>query len=411
MFQKFKHLYSNYFFIFPLLIAFLLPFGINYGIFIALWFICFMLFGDLKLGFKRVAQNKLSYIFYLFFVIHAFGCFFSNNKEEALSSIEIKLPFLFFPLLIFSHQFKSLDIKKIFISFVSGCFIVSLVCLFRAFYRGYFEHTNSFFYSDFTYFLHPSYFAMYLIFAQLIVVLYYNKWLQHLKNLNLKIGLISIVFLSCIFLASSKMGLIVSVIVLPITLFIILFQKRNTKMIIALLLSVLVVFSLSYKFFPTPFVRLKIAFEVSTSSQSIDLNNAESTAVRILIWKEAVEIIKTHFFIGTTAGDANDVLFQAYQNKGLTGAINKKLNAHNQYLQTFIGTGILGFILLLLLTVGTVFYGFAKKNYLLVLFSIILIFNFMVESMLQAQAGFIFFTFFICILTQYDLSKQLAKHS
>ena len=113
---------------------------------------------------------------------------------------------------------------------------------------------------------------------------------------------------------------------------------------------------------------------------------------------------------GTTAGDANDKLVEAYEREGLAGALRKKLNAHNQFLQTFIGTGIIGFILLLLMTVGSLIYGFMKKNYILALFSILMIFNFLVESMLQAQAGFVFFAFFFCILTQYNFHK-LNKQS
>ena len=405
MFGKLKQLYRNYFFFFPLLIAFLLPFGINYGIFMIIWVICFFAFGDVKSGLQKVLTNKWLYVFSVFFLWHAIGCFFSVNKEEAISGIEIKLPFLFFPVLIFSHNFRNLDIRKIVISFVSGCFIVSSFCLFRAFYLFYSEHINSFFYSDFTFFLHPSYFAMYLIFAQLIVILYYKKWLAHLKNLNFKIGFISIVFMSCIFLASSKMGLIVSLIVLPSTLFMVLYQMGQKKIFIAAIFTLVLVVSLSYKFFPTPFERLKQAFVVTTSSQSIDLSDAESTAVRILIWKEAIEIIKDHFLVGTTVGDAKDVLIQAYQKKGITGAITKKLNAHNQYLQTFIGTGLFGFILLVLMTVGIIIYGFLKKNFLLSLFGVVLTLNFLVESMLQAQAGFIFFTFFICLLLDNNLNK------
>ena len=182
-------------------------------------------------------------------------------------------------------------------------------------------------------------------------------------------------------------------------------------MIMIFLIGIVVLTGISYKLFPRPFERLKVAFTVTSSSETIDLTAVESTAVRILIWKQSIEIIKNNLIFGTTPGDANDALLQAYQKNGLTGAIQKRLNAHNQFLQTFIGTGIIGFIILLITTVGSMLYGFFRKNYLLVLFSILIIFNFLVESMLQAQAGFMFFTFFICILTQYNVSKLSDKYS
>lgn len=401
MLVKLRKLYSDFSFVFPLLIAFLLPFGINYGIIIALWLISFFSFGGIKNAVKQVIANKWSYPFFVFFLLPVLGYFFSINKAEALSSIEIKLPFLFLPLLLFASNFNQLQLKKIVISFVSGCLILSLVCLFRATYLYYFRDINSFFYSEFTYFLHPSYFAMYLIFAQLIVILYYKNWLQHLEFLNVKIGFITLILIPCIFLASSKMGVITAFILIPATVLILLINKGYKKMMMIFLIGIVVLTSLSYKLFPRPFERLKVAFTVTSSSETIDLTAVESTAVRILIWKQSIKIIKHNFIFGTTPGDANDALLQAYQKNGLTGAVKKKLNAHNQFLQTFIGTGIIGFVILLMITVGSMLYGFFKKNYLLVLFSALITLNFLVESMLQAQAGFMFFTFFICILLRY----------
>jgi O-antigen ligase len=344
---------------------------------------------------------------YFHFIFHLtrIRLFLSINKAEALSSIEVKLPFIFLPFLIFTSNFNELQLKKITISFVSGCMILAFTCLFRATYLYYAMDTNAFFYSEFTYFLHPSYFAMYFVFAQLIVMLYYKTWLSHLNYLNLKIGFISLVFLVCIFLASSKMGIITAFLILPATLFVLLISRGYKKLMIVFLVGLISITGIAYKLFPSPFERLQTAFTVTTSTESIDLSATESTAVRILIWKQAINIIKENVVFGTTPGDANDALYQFYQKNGLTGAIKKKLNAHNQFLQTFIGTGILGFILLFLMTVGAIIFGFLKRNYALVVFSFLIVLNFLVESMLQAQAGFIFFTFFLCFLLQYHLGK------
>ncbi|MBK6984687.1 MAG: hypothetical protein IPH32_07975 [Bacteroidetes bacterium] len=50
-----------------------------------------------------------------------------------------------------------------------------------------------------------------------------------------------------------------------------------------------------YKLLPTPFERIKVAFKVTASAEKIDKTDAESTAVRILIWKESTKLIKSHF--------------------------------------------------------------------------------------------------------------------
>lgn len=405
MLAKIKSTYLQWGYNLPLLIAFFLPFGINYAIFILIWSVCFFAFDDVKAGMKRLAGNKWNYVLLAFFLIHALGYFFSVNKDGALNAIEIKLSFLAFPILIGASNYNELQIKKIVISFVSGCVMVSVIDIFRAFYLYLFQDFNAFFYTEFSYFMHPSYFAMYLIFAQLIILMFYPKWLSHLSNLNVKIGFMTIIFLTTIFLCSSKMGLITAFLLLPLTFGIILYNNGYKKTIAGLLLALMIGIAMAYKLFPTPFERIKQAFKVTSSSETIDKTDAESTAVRILIWKESVKLIENNLVFGTTAGDANDKLVEAYEREGLAGALRKKLNAHNQFLQTFIGTGIIGFVLLLIMTFGTLIFGFIKRNYLLSLFSILVIFNFLVESMLQAQAGFIFFAFFFCILTQYNFHK------
>jgi O-antigen ligase len=403
MYQQLKNTYLKFGYNFPLLIAFFLPFGINYALFIIFWTLSFFLFDEVKLGLKRVLNNKWSLVFILFFILHVFGYFFSFNKQDALNAIEIKLGFFIIPLLFFASNYNLNQVKKIIISFVSGTLLVSFMCLFRAFFLYFFKDVNAFFYSEFSYFLHPSYFAMYLVFAQFIVILFYPKWLNHLSHLSIKIGFISLVLLVTIFLCSSKMGLITAFLMIPSTLFVMLYKAGFQKIILWGLLAFCLSIFLFYKISPAPFERMKVAINVTTSTSKINKTDAESTAVRILIWEESVKLIKKHIWFGVSPGDANDKLIQAYKNEGLEGALIKKLNAHNQFLQTFIGTGFVGFVLLLILTIGILVYGFVKKNHILSLFSILIVFNFLVESMLQAQAGFIFFVFFCCLFLQYNL--------
>lgn len=409
MLTKLKNTYLKSGYNLPLLIAFFLPFGINYAIFILIWAICFFSFDNVKKGFKDIFKNSWSFILIGFFILHVIGYFYSENKSEAISAIEIKLSFLAFPILFFASKYDNTQVKKIIISFVSGCVLASFLCIFRAFYLYLFNDVNAFFYSDFSYFIHPSYMAMYLVFSQLIVILFYQKWLSHLNFLNIKIGFISCVFLITIFLCSSKMGLITAFILIPTTFGMQLFIKGYKKTILGLLLGLLAGITLTYKLFPSPFERFKTAINVTTSSETIDKSDAESTAVRILIWKESIKIIKKHIWFGTSPANVNKELLVAYQQNGLTGALAKRLNAHNQFLQTFIGTGLIGFVLLLLMTMLLVVYSFIKKNFILLLFSILISLNFMVESMLQAQAGFIFFAFFLCLLLKYDL-KEITKN-
>ncbi len=405
MLTKLKNLYFNYGYIFPLLVAFLLPFGINYAGFLIVWTCFYLFFGKPVAGFKAVFKNGWTYVLLAFFMIHVLAYFFTYNKAEALTSIEVKMSFFAFPLLIFCERYSRIQLKKIIISFVSGCFISVVICFFKATYQFVFNHVNAFFYSDFSIFLHPSYFAMYLILAQLIVMLFYKKWLSEIKILYLKIAVITFVFVAAIFLASSKMGLISAILILPVTFTLILISRGYKKTILILFCGLFAGLSVTYKVLPSPFERIKVAFTVTASSQKIDKTASESTAVRLLIWHEASKIVKQHLLFGVSPGDSNDKLYEAYRANGLTGALNKKLNAHNQFLQTFLGCGIFGFLILLLISAGLIVVGFVKSNYILLAFGVLVTLNFAVESMLQTQAGIVFYVFFLCIFLHYNLSE------
>ena len=404
--------YLKYNYYFPLIIALLLPFGVNYAPIIALWIIAFFTINiNVKTQIVKAFQSKWLYVFWAFFAIHLIGYFFSNNKAEASWNIEIKINFLVLPFLILATSFSKKEILKIKLAFVLGCLLCLVYCMVRAIYLFYVENLNSFSYSSFTYFLHPSYFAMYLLFAILILLLSKKDELFFSKYVELKRIIVILMFVVGIIMASSKMGLIALVLILPITVAFLLVANGYKKTVFAFIGLCVVSVFFAYKLFPTPFERFKVALSVSESTEQIDVTSSESTAVRVLIWKQAIAIAKTNPLWGTTPGDVNDELFKSYKEHGLTGALEKKLNTHNQFLQTYIGTGLFGFILLMTLTVGLSIFSILKKNYLLLLFSLVIILNFLVESMLQTQAGFTFFVFFSCILIAETVLKSTSNNS
>ena len=124
----------------------------------------------------------------------------------------------------------------------------------------------------------------------------------------------------------------------------------------------------------------------------------------MLIWEQSIILIKNNFLLGTGVGDANDELYKRYNSNGLEGAYAKKLNAHNQFLQTFIGIGFFGFILLFIISIGQIFIAYNKKNIIMFVFFIIISLNFFVESMLQTSAGVLFFVFFYCLINKSKIN-------
>lgn len=296
----------------------------------------------------------------LFFVLTLLSAFWSHNGREASTAIEVKLGFLVFPYLLFGFKWPIEILKRCLVGFVSGCFFACVYLLIRATWYASNGQPDYFYYTLFSDFIHASYFAMYLTTAIAIVILYYPRWfVNQTSRLYLAYGFVA-VFILCIFLCASKLGIIGFFVTLPLILisrFKIPITVKTTLWMLALLV---VCITLTTFLFPSVFDRLRSITEVQ--HETIDKTSVESTRVRVLIWKEAIGIIRANPWIGVGVGDANDALYAAYEKEGLTGALSHKFNAHNQFFQTFIGMGLPGFILLCMLTFWQVVVAIQKKK-------------------------------------------------
>ncbi len=398
------------FYFFPVLFCFCLPFGsLTLSVIIAFWTIASFFNLD-KTQLKNGFLNKNAWLLLLFYLSTILSAIFSKNKTEAFSAMEVKMSFFFFPYLMFCFKWPIDILRRCVISFVSGCFFACLYLIGRAFVFSMNGQPEYFFYTLFSDLIHASYFAMYLILAIVFVVMFYHDWFKSQRSVIYSSYFFVSVFVTSIFLCSSKLGLISFFITMPI---LVAYRWRHllttTRSILLLVALVMVVF-ISAKVFPGTFARMNSLSNVSLGN--LDKTSSESTTVRVLIWEQSVNIIRSNFILGTGVGDANDTLYESYRENGLTGAYTHHFNAHNQFFQSFIGLGIIGFLLLLMLTIGQVIKGLVKRNFLLFLFSLIIVLNFFVESMLQTSAGVLFFAFFYCffnLISETELRGQPAQ--
>ena len=118
----------------------------------------------------------------------------------------------------------------------------------------------------------------------------------------------------------------------------------------------------------------------------------------MLIWSAANQVIAENLLIGVGIGDAKDVLLIEYEKRGMTGAMEHKLNAHNEYYQVFVSLGLIGFILLLMTLLLPLYSAFTSSNWIYILFLLIIILSFIPESMFETQAGVLFYAFFNSLL-------------
>lgn len=386
------HIWFNYW---PMLFAFALPFG---GVVLS-WIIAFWAIHSFTLIPSRIQKQGWKSVwfaaFIVFFFLTCLSAGYSQNTREGLTAIEVKLSFILLPYLLFLFSYPKETFYKTILTYTLGLIVNLKVLLIIGTFS--FIQTGHFpYYMTFSYFLHPSYLSMYLCFGVLLLLLLPPDKLLYLGKHRLLFWVLILFLVMGILLCASKMGMLIAFLVIPLAL---LWRMRNfftLKKALVLIIGVIVLVFFFSRLFPESLNRLYSVGNVDI--ERIDKNSTESTEIRLLIWRECQHLLPEAGFMGFGVGDVNERLYRQYEQNGLSGAFEHKLNAHNQYFQTFLGLGYPGIIILSFLTLGIFIFGCLKKNGLIALTGIVCVLNFCVESMLQTSAGNLGFVFVVCLI-------------
>jgi O-antigen ligase len=339
-------------------------------------------------------SNRIGLLFILPFFSYVLGMLYSENLKFGIEDLALKLILLLIPLLILTSSNK-FRVNRILLLL---CFIIGNTTLgFISFVAGILKYNVLPVYQMMDMVLHPTYLAMYLLFAcfAILYLLHFRLILKRFdKFLLLAFGINSIF----IWLSLSKAGIFLWGVLM---LGIIIYQLKNNytkskEVIISILAGILILCLVAIHYFrgfteriTYSYTSVKTLFEDSSENKE---STRESSMLRLLIWEQAVELIKEQPILGTGTGDIKDELIIKYKKANITEAWEKRLNVHNQYLQIFATLGLIGFFLFLIVFLLPTYWAFKEKNYLYVGFMIIVGFNFMFESLLEKQDGVIFYS-------------------
>ena len=399
--------FQKIYFFLCILIAFFLPVYIwAVPLLIVLLSLNWLMEGEFKEKFVRLKSNTSALVFIAFYLLYSIGMLWTENTDAGGFDLQVKLSLLLFPLLFGSskHFAEIKSIKTILLAFIAGCFIATIICFSHAIYVGATQHEYNFTYTKLSVFLHPSYFAMYLSLAISILFFSFSSGKTITGKTYLDFILISWFWFSIIML-QSKAGILITGFLFILFLFKMLISKGKIADALIAITLLTGIYFLTNKYIITyDYSRINIA-EHTLIEAKRDTTSKESNQVRILIWKASSEIIKSNILLGAGTGDVKDELMNKYKEKGMTGAIERSLNAHNQYIQTFIALGIPGIVSLLLLFTTGIWKGIKEKKWIYIYFLIITFLNFIPESMLEVQAGVIFYAFFNSLLLFSEAEK------
>lgn len=381
-----------------MLLAFSLPFGKMY---VPPFIVLFALSVLITPGFGKGLPDRI-YKTYLiafagFYLWHLAGMLWSTNWGYGLMDLEIKasllvlpLLFLFAPVGLITRTF----LRNIILSFGAGIFlsviISSLHSLLLFFETGSFA---SFYYTQSSLFMHPSYLSMYIVFF--LFALYEFRTSGSKTFWYIYIPALILVF--HLNLLSSKAGFLTFFMALVFISADLIFRKK-WKQILSMAILPVIVFGSSMFFFPASSQRVaSVVNNIGKSTEELN-NSGESTADRILIWKTALRLASDNLLIGQGTGDVKDALIASYKKEGLTYPVRFNLNAHNQFIQSLVALGIPALLLLIFMLGFPLWHAVRKKELVYAGFILFFGFNILVESMMEVQAGIVFFAFWTVLL-------------
>lgn len=381
-----------------------------FGLLVVIFFV-YTVYGVLKrnLVFKT---NRVFYLFILFYILYVIGILFTNNMQQSLDYLEYKLSFIVFPLL-FSFQLKQ---DRLRIELVGGMFLVGVV---STMVLGIINSAICYFDDgSFSCFLtvsispihHPTYFVVYLLFGILLSWIgWYRKWAYY------KLAwIVPFTFLALILhvLSLSLAGILFLMIFFFFAAVYLIYRKWGKKLAVAGLIIVPVIAYLfvtkvpqvegeynNAKWYMDQYMRDPESFVKNTP---YPMSGSEE---RLILWTVASGILATHP-MGVGTGNVDDIMFEQLNKLGQAELAEKKLNPHNQFLQTGIEIGWLGLLVFLILLGYVIHLAWKFRSGLLLLLATSLAFNSLFESMLQRQSGIVFYTFWICILVVLISAKN-----
>lgn len=363
-----------------------------------------------KVSWKLNLPGVLLMLLYLAYII---GIFFSHELANGLKYAEYKLAFLILPALLSIRPKFSFSIREPVIGLILATIVLAVIGVMNS-CACYNEHnSNWLLYCFSSSFLspvhHPSYYAIFLLFAligvwhgykmnwygfRLFPVIIYS--LFALMMYFLCLSLAGILFLGLALIAWTiyylykrfgKLPAIGSVIVLPILIFLILSRVpgfaddiRETKAGLT-----------EYLDSPDKFLKRRVTNEEIPGNQK-----------RLVMWTVTTELIKEHP-MGVGTGNVDEYLFARLNHYGFHQLVEEELNPHNQYLQTTLEIGVIGGLLFVAFLISICWMAIMKKSILLLLLGSGLAFNSLFESIFQQQSGIIFYAFWVSIMVLYTL--------
>ena len=135
-----------------------------------------------------------------------------------------------------------------------------------------------------------------------------------------------------------------------------------------------------------------------------------SLTQRFEFWRCAIAVISDHFFFGIGNENVKETLNEYYKKVGSKLPPDKYYFPHNQYLTVMVRFGIIGLLVFLISLFTVVLIEKKQRDFLVIMFLIVILFSMINEDTLETHYGVILFSFWGAVLLfARDTNKYIEK--
>ena len=354
---------------------------------------------------KRVLQNRSWWIYWIVVAIYLVSLLYSADGSRAWFAIQMKLPFLFLPIVFYATpNVTHYDLKNVLVMFILTCVLVSTVSLIDLFQNQ--KELIESFKSGGSLNVpvqHPRFSLLVAVALLSSIYLVVQKHVVRFKWERILFGLCVLFFFLYLHILAVRSGLFSFYLAAIVWIIIAWFKNKRHPILIGLLIVVCIAPFAAYKSIPT--FENKVDYmlydmDMLLKKQHVDMPLSDSD--RLVSMLAGIEGVKNHPWIGVGAGDMNRATQQVYQ-QHFPKRLDRVKLPHNQFIYVGVFAGLLGLIVFLFVMCFPFFKtsSYHQPFYLVIL--ILMLSSFLVEATLETQLGTTIFTFFVF------LSKRLSE--
>lgn len=341
-----------------------------------------------------------------FYLFHIVGMAWSSNAAFGWSDVGMKLSFLFVPLIVATGRLQ-LSFRYWMRWIIDGMSMIVIGLLLLAVWKSFAapedNHWAYFFESEYSTFLHRSYWATYCAIGASWALF---DWISGPRKI-VSWRLFTFVLLSAsVVLTISKAGIIIlGIVCFWLMIHQIIVRKWWKFAVPGFVVVIGLIVGVTY-FSPRVASRFQEVPKAFSSVKTTNNTEIESNTARIIMWSTSWKVIQSNWLAGAGTGDVKDVLIAKNMELGNTGVAEKKLNAHNQFLNSWVQLGLAGFLFLTGIFV-TAFANAARYKLLpLTLMTLAFLVTMLFESFVETQGGIIPFCLLMAIMNQRALASS-----